>query len=80
MDKRKARSGLYGIAAAFMFFTAYDLFKGRNDPGSTMPLWLLIAFVVFFALAGVALVVFAARIWFRAKEEPAEEESDEKLR
>lgn len=80
MNNRKARSGLYGIASAFMFFTAYDLFKGRNDPESTMPMWLLIAFMVFFALAGVALLVFAIRLWIHSKDEDQQEEKEDKMR
>jgi len=80
MNNRKARSGLYGVAAAFMFFTAYDLFKGRNDPESTMSSGLLIAFIVFFALAGAALLVYAFRLWFGPKDGDKEEEDPDKLR
>ena len=62
------------------FFTAYDLFKGRNDPESTMPMWLLIAFMVFFALAGAALLVFAIRLWVHSKDEEQQEEKEDKMR
>ncbi len=80
MNSKKARSGLYGIVSAFMFFTAYDLFKGRNDPESTMPMGLLIAFMIFFALAGVGLLIFAIRLWVHSGDEDKEKEAENKLR
>lgn len=77
MYMKKARSGLYAAAAVYLLYLAYGLFKGRNDPESTMAPALVILFIVLFALAGGALLVYSILAWNRARaEEKSEEERD----
>ena len=79
MNKGKTRSYLYGFVGAYMLYTAYDLFKGRLDPETTMSRGLLIGFVAFFILAGAFLLYIAVRMWIRSGAEEkrlAEEEAN----
>lgn len=70
------RSSIYAAVAAFLLFTAWDLYK-TNDPNSTMTPTIKIIFVVFFAIAGVALIALAWWTWkTRNKPEEKEETKD----
>ena len=66
MINGKTRASLIGIAGAYLIYTAYQLFQGRNDPGSTMSPAVMILFIVLFVLAGGALIVYAVLNWMRA--------------
>ena len=72
--KRGTRSGIYGVVAAFMLFTAYDLFKDRNIEETTMTPVVRIFFIAFFAIAGLALIGYA---WWNWKKEENEDDSDD---
>lgn len=74
MNKRGTRSGIYGIVAAFLLFTAYDLFKAKDDVETTMTPAIRIIFIVFFALAGLALIGYA---WWSWKHDDKDQESEE---
>lgn len=71
------RSSIYAAVAAFLLFTAWDLLKS-NDPNSTMTPTVKTIFVVFFAIAGVALIGLAWWTWKnRNKLDEKEETKDE---
>ena len=72
--KRGTRSSLYALVAAFLLFTAYDLFKTRDDVETTMTPTVRIIFIVFFAVAGLALIGYA---WWNWKQDDKDEESEE---
>ena len=80
MNKRGARSGLYGIVAAFLLFTAYDLFKARNDTETTMTPAIRIVFIIFFAIAGIALICYAAWYWKHHELEKKDDEDNNALK
>ena len=58
-------------------YLAYGLFRDRADPNTTMTPAVRILFMVFFALAGVGLVVYALIVWKRAMEEEKNEKQDD---
>ena len=69
MNNGKTRATLLGIVAAYLLYTAYELFEGRNDPNTTMTLPVMILFIVLFVIAAGFLVVYACRVWKRSKQE-----------
>ena len=80
MNKRGARSGLYAIVAAFMLFTSYDLYKARDDAETTMSPAVRILFIAFFALAGIALIVYAVWYWKHHEKDEKEPEDEQILK
>ncbi len=73
MNNRKTRSSLIGVAGAYLLYMAYQLFRDRNEPGTTMPQGLAILFAALFLIAAVALLVYAYRSWKQADREEKEE-------
>ena len=76
VNRAKNRSYLMGVVGGYVLYLAYQMFRDRNDP-SSMSMGLKIFFVVFFAVAGIALVIYAFRIWLIAdrKEREGKEEA-----
>jgi len=76
-----ARSSLIALVGAYMLYTAYDLFKGLNQE-SSMPKGLQIGFIVFFAIAGLAVIVYAAILWKKTRDNKEEEkkENDQEMK
>lgn len=70
--------GLYAVVALFLMYTGYDLFRGRNDPETTMSPAMVIVFAVFFAAAGIALLVYAILTGRRMKQEEEISDTDVK--
>ena len=77
MNNGKTRSTLLGVVGGYLVYTAYELFEGRADPNTTMTMAARIAFIVLFALAGAALVVYACVVWKRALREEDEKKKSE---
>ncbi len=73
MNSEKTRSTLMGIVGAYLIYTAWQLFQGRNDPDTTMTLGIMILFVVLFVIAGAGLVVYAVILWKKGMREEKEE-------
>ena len=77
MNRAKNRSYLMGVVGGYVLYLAYQLFRDRNDPDTTMALWVRILFMAFFAIAGIGLMIYAWKIWKaadRAEREGKEEE------
>ncbi len=79
MNNARARSSLIGIVGAYLLYTAYQLFEGRNDPGTTMTTGVMILFIVLFVLCGAALLVYAYLLWKRAGQD-GEEQKEQRER
>jgi len=77
LSGRKTSSTLFGVVGAYLVYLAYGLFRDRADPNTTMTPAVRILFMVFFALAGVGLVVYALIVWKRAMEEEKNEKQDD---
>lgn len=77
MNQGKTRASMFGVIGAYLLYTAYQFFEGRNDPDTTMTPVMMILFIALFALAGIVFVFFAVRIWKQSakeKEEPTEDD------
>jgi len=58
------------IAGGYVLYLAYELLKSLIDNESTtMPRVVLILAIIFFAAAGVSLLVFAWKIWKKGRED-----------
>lgn len=66
MDRERLRPGLLGAVGVYLIYTAYELFRGRNAPDSTMPPAVVVLFAALFALCGAAVAVYACALWRRA--------------
>ncbi len=64
------------IVGAYLLYTAYELFQGRNDPNTTMTPFVMYLFIALFVIAAGGLFVFAWRLWKGSREE--EEEKPER--
>ena len=78
MNKGKTRSSLLAAAAAYLLYTAWQLYQGWNDPNTTMPHAVMALFIVLFAAIACGLLVYAWRVWKNAdQEEKAEKKKQE---
>lgn len=70
MKQSTNRSLLYGLVGGYLLYLAYELLQNRikNVP-STMAPWLAILFIIFFAGIGIALLVYAWKIWKQGRED-----------
>jgi predicted PurR-regulated permease PerM len=74
MNPNNNRSMLFGVVGGYLLYLAYELLKNLiDDVSTTMPRWLHILCVVFFAVMGVLLLVFAWKFWKKGREESAED-------
>ena len=64
-----------GVVGGYVLYLAYQLFQDRNVP-SSMSMGLRTFFIVFFAVAGIALVIYAFRIWLIADRKEREEKEE----
>ena len=64
-----------GVVGGYVLYLAYQLFQDRNTP-SSMSMGLRTFFIAFFAVAGIALVIYAFRIWLIADRKEREEKDD----
>lgn len=76
-SRNKTRSGILGAAGVYLLYLAYSLFDGRNDPEAAMSPLVRVLFVLLFAGVGGAVLVYAARLWIRARKEEKEEREKE---
>lgn len=77
MNSNTNRSMLYGIVGGYLIYLAYELGKNLvNNVPTTMPRWLHILAVVFFAGIGVTLLVFAWKMWKKGREDKDENPVD----
>lgn len=79
MKNRKATSTLCGIAALYMFYTAYQLIPGQ-DPNSTMSPAACWIFLSFFVIAGIGLLVICGKQYRMALAEEKEQKDNESLK
>ena len=73
MNHDKTRSGLLGIVAAYLIYTAYELYENREASDTTMTPAARIFFIALFGVCAVALLVYAYRVWKRSEKKENEE-------
>lgn len=68
---------LYGLVGGYLLYLAYELTKNMiDDVPTTMPRWVAILAVVFFAGLGITLLVYALKMWKKEKEKGDDEPAD----
>ena len=77
MNSGKTRSTLLGIVGAYLIYLAYQLFEGRSETDTSMTPAARIAFIVFFAVAGAAVFVYALRVWKKSRDEEQEKPKED---
>lgn len=74
---KKNRSYLMGIVGGYLIYLAYQLYESIGDTNTTMTMPVRIAFIAFFVLAGIGLLVFAFRLWFTTDKEEKENKPEQ---
>ena len=77
MNSGKTRSTLLGVVGAYLIYLAYQLFEGRAETDTAMTPAARIAFIVFFAIAGAAVLVYALNVWKKSKDEDEEKPKED---
>ena len=77
LNRGRTRSTLIGIVAAYLLYTAWELFRDRADVNTTMTMGARIAFIVLFVLAGLGLGVYSLYIWRQSLKEDGEPQKPE---
>lgn len=78
-NKESTHSIFLALAGFYILKVAYDLFASMNDGSNTMERWLVILFIVVFAVAGAGVLFYAWRSWQKGKKEeenPKKEDAD----
>ena len=89
MNPNTGRSSIFAIVGAYLIYLAYGILKDMIDRvPTTMPPFVQILVIVSFTGIGIALLVFAWKVWKKGKEdsdrnpvdigEQADTETDEK--
>lgn len=79
MKNRNITGSICWVAALYMFYTAYQLFRDRNI-NSSMSVPVCWIFIIFFAAAGVGLTVIGYRQRQAAMAEEKERKDNESLK
>ena len=61
--------------AAYLVYTAWELFRDRNAPETSMAPWTAVLFAVLFAGAAGGMLVMAWKLWKKGGEEEKEEKA-----
>ena len=63
----KTRSGLLALAGGYVLYLAWEMFADLRDGKTDMGPGMAYAFIALFAVAGIAVITYAARIWYRSR-------------
>ncbi len=72
MNNGKTRSSLLGIVGAYLIYIAWELWQDWGNTENTMPAPVQVIFMVFFVLAGAALLVYAVIVWKHSNDQKEE--------
>ena len=76
-NPNSGRSSLLGLAGGYLAYQAWELLQSwRNREPSSMPEGWLLVFVVLFGAGGIALMVYALRLWMRGRENKEDSSGD----
>jgi len=76
----KARGGLILVAALYMLYISWDLYRSRGDTATTMTPAARTVFIVLFILAGGGLAVYAIRTLISAQRDGDDPPKDDTLK
>lgn len=60
---------LLAVVGGYLIYIAYQLLTGTDEGAGAMSLPVMIFFIVFFAVAGLAVILYAVRLWKQAQKE-----------
>ena len=70
MNPNTGRSSIFAIVGAYLIYLAYGILKDMIDHvPTTMPPFVQILVIVSFTGIGIALLVFAWKVWKKGKED-----------
>ena len=75
--QNRNRAALLAIAGAYVLYLAYEMVRDQMNGASSMALWVCILAVIFFAAAGIAVLVFAWKVYRTKDKEEDEQPSDD---
>ena len=76
--QNRNRATLLALAGAYVLYLAYELLKDQVNGNSSMELWVCILAVAFFGISGIAILIYAWKIYRtkdKEEEEPREDSS-----
>ena len=77
MNPNAGRSSIFAVVGAYLIYMAYEMLRDMiNQVPTTMPRVVQILAIVLFAGAGIALLVFAWKIWKKGREDQDENPVD----
>lgn len=68
---------LLALVGGYVLYLAYQLFDKLRMGAEEMPLWLAVAAIVLFVLAGLGVLVYAWHIWQESKREAQNPDEDD---
>ena len=70
MNPNTGRSSIFAIVGAYLIYLAYGMLKDLIDKvPTTMPQFLQILFIILFTGIGIALLLFAWKVWKKGRED-----------
>ena len=73
--QNRNRATLMALAGGYVLYLAYEMARDKVNGTSSMSLWLCILAVAFFGISGIAVLIYAWKI-YRTKDQE-EKETDE---
>ena len=72
----KNRSSLFAVISVYLLYMAYEVLRDTTNGVSSMSVEASVACAAFLALGGLGTMAWTIRLWRRAKEEKASEETE----
>ena len=66
---------LLALVGGYVVYLAYQMLQSRTDVEGDISPTLAILIAVFFALAGIGVIVYAVRMWLKDRRDKAEEQA-----
>ena len=80
MNNPNVHSTLLALVGAYVLSIAWDFFADLREGTTTMSRGLTAGLAVFFALAGLFVILYAWKVWRDGKKEKPEEKRDDALK
>lgn len=77
MKNSSVHAMLMALVGGYVLYIAYQLFDKLQSGAEEMPFWLCVAAIAFFALAGLAVILYAWKLWRDGKQEEQINEDEE---
>ena len=74
--QNRNRATLLAIAGGYVLYLAYEMIRNQLNGGSSMPDWACYLAAGFFVIAGIAVLIYAWKV-FRTKDEEEKEQKSQ---